>query len=120
MPLNKSKRMAARQAQLSGRSRHARSHGPSGIPLPYAQGGDGQGVATVDSPRAESAAVVGAARQAPQQGVARQGQTSRPGRARVGGYVLPPQAYFGAEMRHIGITLAFILAVLIILTIWLR
>ncbi|MBI4311094.1 MAG: hypothetical protein HY681_04860 [Chloroflexi bacterium] len=107
MPANRSKRIASRQAQLSGRARHVRTHGPSGIPGPIGPGGDGQPIAAASASRPD-----GSSSQAPV-------PVARGARPRTG-YVMPPEAYFGREMRKIGIVIAFILVVLAALTIVLK
>ena len=120
MPANKSRRMATRQAELSGRSTRRRGHGPSGIPLPYASGDEGQAVAALEGAPADASGAAPVRQTATQPGQ-RQGLAGRTGRARAGGgYVLPPQAYFAKEVLRIGITLSIIVAILIALTLWLR
>lgn len=119
MPANKSKRMATRQAQLSGRSTRRRVHGPSGIPLPYAASDEGQSVATIDGATGD-ATVAAPARQTATQAGQRQGLAGRSFRGRASGNLPPPQAYFGREMLRIAMNLAIILGILVALTFWLR
>lgn len=116
MPANKSKRAASRQAQLRDRSRHNRGHGPSGIPLPYTPEDNMQGIAVADGVRTDGAP--GAAPASPFS--ARRVQGTRQPRGRYGVNVLPPQAYFGREMRRIAIVVALITALLITLTLILK
>ncbi|MBI4197579.1 MAG: hypothetical protein HY533_00525 [Chloroflexi bacterium] len=120
MPSSKSRRIASRQAQLSGRSRHARSRGPTGIPLPRSPEEMGQSIATLDGPGAEATTAAERPAQTGVQPTARRPQPVRPGRPRSGLYVMPPETYFGREMRRIAIILSVMLGLLVVLTIVLK
>lgn len=120
MPSGKSRRIASRQAQLSGRSRHTRSRGPTGIPLPRNPEGSGQTIATLDGSGAEAATAAGGRAQPGAPAAARRPQPLRPGRARSGLYVTPPEAYFGREMRRIAVVLGVMLGLLAVLTFVLK
>lgn len=120
MPANKSKRIASRQAQLSGRSRHTRPHGPSGIPQAGApdQTSSSQAQTTTSAvgatPPTEPATQPAPRRQTPT-------PTARTGSSRRSNpYILPPEVFFGREMRRIGIVVGSILALLVVLTFLLR
>ncbi len=107
----KSKRVASRQAQLSGRSKRTRSHGPSGIPVTASpQEGSSSSRAAVDSAVAvaEPKAVVRAEAGAPP---VAQPRTPR-SRSR-GIQVKPVEAYFVPEIRRIGIASGIVIAILI-------
>ena len=107
----KSKRVASRQAQLSGRSKRTRSHGPSGIPVTSAAENSSSSSKTaadsavaVAEPRAVARTEVGAPSVA-------QPRTPR-SRSR-GIQVKPVEAYFVPEVRRIGIASAIVFAILV-------
>ena len=105
----KSKRVASRQAQLSGRSKRTRSHGPSGIPeTTSAESGSSSSrtAVAVEEPQA----VVKTDASAP---AIAQPRTPRL-RSR-GIQVKPVEAYFIPEIRRIGIASGVVVAILIAL-----
>ena len=112
----KSKRVASRQAQLSGRGRRARLHGPTGIPTRMAPH-------PVSTPPSEDGAPTEAnIEQTPAepQWSSRQQDTAPAAtpspRPRGRAMARPsPATYFGAEMRRIGLLSGLILALLITL-----
>lgn len=105
---NKSRRVASRQARLSGRSRRTRTHGPSGIP-------------TVAEPQPEETSADEAAEPEAQSltgetSEAVQAETPRPApvprsRARAV-QARPSETYFRKEMLHIGIAAVVVFAAL--------
>lgn len=116
----KSRRVASRQAQLSGRSKRVRTHGPAGIPAT-------ESPSLALEPRAHGWAP---AETRPSSQTAPQGpaalQTSRPTLApapRPRGRIVqlrPTESYFGPELRRIGMTTAVIFAILVVLVFVLR
>ncbi|MQF80317.1 hypothetical protein FIL93_00555 [SAR202 cluster bacterium AD-493-K16_JPT_193m] len=108
---NKSKKIAARQAQLRARSKKGKSHGPSGIP-----------VAATQKPKENSSKPVdiNAAGQEPIEQITPQASTAVAEpikrRSRVRGIqVKPIETYFVQEIRRIGIISAGIFATLVAL-----
>lgn len=99
----KSKRVASRQAQLSGRSKRLRTHGPTGIPVtPARQDEQSQEVSkAMDEDQATEIL--------PQEAVAVQ-EVSRPTPSRTPrarGRAIqakPIETYFSPELRRIGLT----------------
>ncbi|MBI4200815.1 MAG: hypothetical protein HY531_00825 [Chloroflexi bacterium] len=109
----KSRRVASRQAGLSGRAKRERPHGPAGIPKtpPRREPGSGDGrVQTTTSAQAPlpSRAVL-------ETGVAPQRQRGRGPQQRK-----PLETYFVSEVRRIGLTSAVILLILAVLVFILR
>ena len=109
----KSKRVASRQAQLSGRSKRTRSHGPSGIPATTsAESGSsssrsaGAPAVAVEEPRAVAKTDAGAPAIA---------QPRAPRSRNRGIQVKPVEAYFVPEIRRIGIASGIVFAILIAL-----
>lgn len=116
----KSRRVASRQAQLSGRAKRVRTHGPAGIPATNPP-------SPAPEPRTRGWAP---AETRPSSQTAPQGpaapQTSRPTlapaprpRGRVA-QLRPTESYFVPELRRIGMTTAVIFAILVILVFVLR
>lgn len=110
----KSRRVASRQAQLSGRSKRVRTHGPGGIPATNPP-------TPAPAPRPQSwspAEARPSSKTAP--------ETPRPTSAtapRARGRIVqlrPAESYFVPELRRIGVTTAVIFAVLVILVFVLR
>lgn len=119
MPANKSRRAASRQAQLSGKGKHARPRGPSLTPSQRGVPGEGQGVATLEGPGVASPSAPAAQPQIP--AYRRAPPAARPVRTRAGAIqVLPPHVYFRREVRRIGIVIGVVLIVLVVLTFRLR
>ena len=120
----KSKWVAARQAQLSGRGRRVRRHGPSGFVQQSAPA----------TPPAQAAEVDGASDLA--QPAAVKAQAAEPQQARLAGAPITPAAparsrrraaaalspvtYFKPEMVRIGVVTAIISAALAVLTVALQ
>ena len=108
---NKSKKIAARQAQLRGRSKKTRAHGPSGIPVDTPQASKGNlsepiDISTVTQEVAEQATLESSTTiPEPKQ---------RRSRNR-GIQVKPIETYFVQEIRRIGIISAGIFATLVAL-----
>ena len=109
----KSKRIASRQAQLSGRSKRTRSHGPSGIPSTSAAENSSSSAKTA----ADSAVAV-----AEPQAIASTGagapavaQARAPRSRSRGIQVKPVETYFFPEIRRIGIASGIVFAILIAL-----
>lgn len=114
----KSKRVAARHAELSGRAKRIRPHGPAGIPSArpgapapgprgdgwVSEGGSGAGVAQ-KTPRADSST----AGIAP---VARARGRAVP--------AMPAETYFKPELRRIALAASVVLAILGVLVFVLR
>ena len=98
----KSKRVASRQAQLSGRSKRVRTHGPTGIPATPArrdqqteeEAGAKDENQAMDAPSQETVTAREVARPAPS---ATPRSRSRAIQAR------PIEAYFGSELKRIGL-----------------
>ena len=108
----KSKRIAVRHAQLSGRARRIRSHGPSGIPTKVPEPSvskssdeDGASIETLlEEPAAE-----------PRDGTVTEPLGSSP-RPRRRGMARPsPALYFKSEMRRIAVASGIIFAMLTVL-----
>ena len=109
----KSKRVASRQAQLSGRSKRTRPHGPSGIPVTTSpQDGSSSSRTARDSAVAvaEAQALVKTEASAPT--IA---QTRTPRSRSRGVQVKPVETYFLPEIRRIGIASGIVFAILIAL-----
>lgn len=110
----KSRRVASRQAQLSGRSKRVRTHGPAGIPAT-------ESPSPAQEPRAH-----GWAQAEPRPSSETAPQTPRPTPAtapRARGRIAqrrPAESYFVPELRRIGMTTAVIFAILVILVLVLR
>ena len=109
----KSKRVASRQAQLSGRSKRTRSHGPSGIPATTSPESGSSSSRTaersavaVEEPRAVARAESGAPAIA---------QPRTPRLRSRGIQVKPIETYFFPEIRRIGIASGIVFAILIAL-----
>lgn len=120
MPSKKSRRVASRQAQLSGRSRRNRSRGPATVPSkrakdaePHTEAASSAEQAWIQGDTAPSAHTTqpAASAQAPR----RSSRTRTRGAA-----VMPAETYFRAELMRIGVFLALILIILGGLTIVLR
>ena len=119
----KSKRVAARQAQLSGRGRRARRHGPPGFvsqsppPAPSAP-------VTEDSEAPDPAGPSAAAeaRLPTHQQAEPAATTAAPVRSRrkAAAAALSPVPYFKPEMVRIGVITAIIFAILAVLTVALQ
>lgn len=112
---NKSRKVASRQARLSGRSRRTRTHGPSGIPSvaeppPDEVSGDGE-AAPEGQPQTDEASE---AAQAETVRVAPSPVPRSRGRAV---QAKPIEAYFRREMLHIGIASAVVFIVLAVAAI---
>jgi len=109
---NKSRKVASRQARLSGRSRRTRTHGPSGIPTvaePLADEVSGDGEAAPEGQQLlDEAEAVQAAAPAP-------ATVHRP-RTR-GIQTRPIETYFRKEMLHIGIASVVVFAVLAVVAV---
>ena len=113
---NKSRKVASRQARLSGRSRRTRTHGPSGIPTvaePLSDEVSGDGEAAPDGQQLldeaeEASEAVQAAAPAP-------APVHRP-RTR-GIQTRPIETYFRKEMLHIGIASVVVFAVLAVVAV---
>ena len=117
----KSKRVAARQAQLSGRGRRARRHGPSGFvpqsspsapPAPAAEN-------DVETDLAQPASVEAQVSVPPQSRPAEPPPTpAAPTRSRRrAAAALSPVPYFKPEIVRIGVITAIIIAILTVLTV---
>ena len=109
---NKSRKVASRQARLSGRSRRIRTHGPSGIPTvaePLSDEVSGDGEAAPEGQQLlDEAEAVQAAAPAP-------ATVHRP-RTR-GIQTRPIETYFRKEMLHIGIASVVVFAVLAVVAV---
>ncbi len=109
---NKSRRVASRQARLSGRGRRTRTHGPSGIPAeaesqPEETSGDGVAVSEEQplSHEGNDASEVSGAVEAETPRSAPATVPRSRGRAV---QVRPIETYFRREMLHIGIASAVV------------
>ena len=103
----KSRRIAVRHAQLSGRARRERSHGPSGIPTKTPGPSDEDGTA-MDTLPEESAAE-------PNDGAVTQPVSPSPRPRRRGMAYPSPAVYFKSEMRRIAVASGIIFAMLTVL-----
>ncbi len=118
----KSKRVAARQAQLSGRGRRARRHGPSGLvpqsppPTPSAPATEDSGATDPAGPSAAAEARLPTHQQAEPAATPAAPVRSR----RRAAAALSPVPYFKPEMVRIGVITAIIFAILAVLTIALQ
>ena len=95
----KSKRVASRQAQLSGRSKRLRTHGPTGIPITPEHPQEeviakDEGEAT-DIISQETVAVQEVSRPTPSRTPRSRGRTIQ---------AKPIERYFSSELRRIGLT----------------
>ncbi len=116
----KSQRVASRQAQLSGRAKRERTHGPAGVPATnpstQASGAAGEGGASVERQRFTHATAQDAQPQ--------ESQRFTPGAgARPHGRMpqLPPiETYFAPELRRIGLVIGVVAVVLVVLIFVLR
>ena len=120
----KSKRVAARQAQLSGRGRRARRHGPSGLVSQSSP-------STPPAPAAEDDVTPDLAQPAAVEAQVPVPQQSRPAEApitpaapirsrRRAAAALSPVPYFKPEIVRIGVITSIIFAILAVLTIVLQ
>lgn len=116
---NKSRRIASRQAGLSGRAKRERPHGPPGIPKtppPSRESGGGYGRARLDGSAAQPSEAQGTTPPA----VARApGATPQRQRGR-GVQRKPLESYFLSELRRIALTTGAILLILAVLAFVLR
>jgi len=114
----KSRRVASRQAQLSGRSKRARAHGPAGIPATKPPSPDSEPRGddwTPTRPQSPDQALV---REAPE---AFRPASSPPPRSRGRTpQARPIESYFFPELRRIGVASAVIGAILVVLVFVLR
>ena len=113
----KSRRVASRQAQLSGRAKRVRAHGPSGVstagPVTPAQGQEprGDGWSLVEAqPSPESATEGTPPLEAP-----RTAPTPPPRLRSRAPQVRPVGTYSIPELRRIGLTSVVIVAILVVL-----
>lgn len=116
----KSRRVAARQAQLSGRAKRERPHGPAGIPAarPSVQA-EGAGSTGGDSAERQPSS----RRRAQQTPVMEPTNSPMAAAARPRGRApqLPPiETYFVPELRRIGLASAVIFIILLVLMFVLR
>jgi len=115
----KSRRMASRQAQLSGRAKRVRSHGPAGIPAtkPASPAREPRGHDWTPAEAQPSGAIspqeaaAGTSRLAPRAPTRPRGRSPQ---------VKPIETFFVPELRRIGVTSAVIFAILAILVFVLR
>jgi hypothetical protein len=109
----KSKRIASRQAQLSGRSKRTRSHGPSGIPLTSAA----ENISSSSKTAADSAVAMEEPRAVvrAEAGAPAIAQPRTPRLRSRGIQVKPVETYFFPEVRRIGIASGIVFAILIAL-----
>ena len=107
----KSKKVASRQAQLSGRAKRTRSHGPSGIPVTSAA----ENISSSSKTAADSAVAVAEPRAAARTEASTPAvaQTRTPRSRSRGIQVKPVEAYFVSEVRRIGIASAIVFAILV-------
>ena len=115
---NKSRRIAARQAQLSGRGRRLRSHGPAGTPSAApVQPASGPDRAGEDEPTEGLATQEPISHTTAEREVA-QPRPVRAPRARARGVqVAPIETFFVPELRRIGIAFTVVVATLIALIV---
>ncbi len=120
---NKSRRVASRQARLSGRGRRTRPHGPSGIPAvaepqPEETSGDGEAAPEVQ-PLSHEADEASEAVQAEvvQAETPRAAPVPVPRSRARALQARPIETYFRKEMLHIGIASAVVFAVLAVLAV---
>ncbi|MSQ22232.1 MAG: hypothetical protein EXR53_02855 [Dehalococcoidia bacterium] len=110
----KSRRVAVRQAQLSGRAKRERSHGPAGVPAirPSAQStGPGDDGDTAGRQHYERAPV-----QEPQGQESPRFTPASAARARGRTPQLPPiETYFAPELRRIGVGMGVVAIILVVL-----
>ena len=114
----KSKRVASRQAQLSGRGRRARPHGPSGIPTkqpapPVSKPLSEDGAATEATIEPTAIESPPAFRQQTEASAPPPPPTQRP-RSRAATH-LSAAAFFKTEIRRIGLVSGLVFGILIIL-----
>ena len=118
----KSKRVAARQAQLSGRGRRVRRHGPSGFvqrsplstPPEQVAGDDGA------PDMAEPTAAVETQASVPQRTEPAEAQVAPARSRRRAATTLSPMPYFKPEILRIGVITSIIVAILAVLTVVLQ
>ncbi len=118
----KSRRTAARQAQLSGRARRERPHGPTGIPegigtTPSVASGPGDESQVIAEAKTASGGVAASRSTAPSSRVAAVAASQPRGR---GLQVAPIETYFAPEIRRIALMTGAILVILAVLVFLLR
>ena len=116
----KSRRVAARQAQLSGRAKRERVHGPAGVPATrpatQATGPGGDGGALAEGQRYTPAS----GQEAQPQEFQRFASASA-ARQRSRTLQLPPiETYFAPELRRIGLGIGVVAIILVVLMFVLR
>ena len=121
----KSKRVAARQAQLSGRGRRVRRHGPSGFVQRSPLSTPPEQVAEDDGApeRAEPTTAVETQATVPQrtEPAAARVTPAAPARSRRrAATTLSPMPYFKPEILRIGVITSIIVAILAVLTVVLQ
>ena len=116
----KSRRMASRQAQLSGRAKRVRSHGPAGIPTtkPASPAREPRGHDWTPAEARSSGAMSPQEAAAP--GTSRLAPIAPPRPRGRSLQVKPIETFFVPELRRIGMTSAVIFAILAILVFVLR
>ena len=115
----KSKRIAARQAQLSGRAKRLRPHGPAGVPATYsAPQADELGGGSASVGRQPSTAMTAQQKVSPE---ARSVTAASASRSRGKAPPIPSiETYFFPELRRIAIASALIVGILVALMFVLR
>lgn len=117
MPSGKSRKMAARQAQLSGRSKRNRTRGPSGTPLVKNSEGSSnrQSSTPQEYPVTETNSVTETSQIMPEHPQPQ--STTRPNR-RLSRHAqpLPIETYFRPEMRRIATVIVVVSGILTALT----
>jgi len=113
MPSGKSRKIAARQAQLSGRSKRNRTRGPSGTPLVQnsESGSDRSSSPPQEHPVTEANSVTGTSQIVPEHP---QPQRSTRSNRRLSRHAqpLPIETYFGREMRRIATVVVLVSGIL--------
>ncbi|MFC1935185.1 hypothetical protein ACFLX9_00205 [Chloroflexota bacterium] len=116
----KSRRVASRQAQLSGRAKRVRTHGPAGIPTTKPPSPAREPHTDSRTPAETRPSSEIAPQEAPSLDTSRP-TTAPPPRPRGRAPQLRPiETYFAPELRRIGVTSAVIFTLLAILVFLLR
>ncbi len=112
---NKSRRVASRQARLSGRSRRTRTHGPSGIPTEVEPQPDEASADGVAEPEAQP--LTDETSEAVQAETPRAAPVPVPRSRARAVQARPIETYFRREMLHIGIASVVVFAVLAVVAV---
>ena len=112
----KSKRIASRQAQLSGRSKRTRTHGPTGIPITPARQ-DGRSQEEAGAKDEGQAAEASSQEAVATQEVSRPAPSATPRSRGRAIQAKPVEAYFNSELKRIGLTSLGVFVILVVLVV---